>query len=85
MSEEKNTLEQSNEIRFENEIKEAITEAKKSLNLSENGLSELTGIKQLEIEKIEKLGIQTRIDLLMKLLVPIGYTIRVIPIEKIKK
>ena len=72
---------QEEEIRLEQELMEAFIETKKRLNLSQEGLSKLIGIKPEKLEKIQMQGIQTRIDTLIKILYPMGYTIRIVPLE----
>ena len=79
------TPEQEEEIKLEMEIMEATIEARKKAQLSQRGLSKKTGIKQPAIARIEKGIGSPRVSTLMKLLYPIGYTLRVVPLNKNKK
>ena len=77
--------EQEEEIKLEMEIMEATIEARKKAQLSQRELSKKTGIKQPAIARIEKGIGSPRVSTLMKLLYPIGYTLRVVPLNKNKK
>ena len=79
------TPEQEEEIKLEMEIMEATIEARKKAELSQRELSKKTGIKQPAIARIEKGIGSPRVSTLMKLLYPIGYTLRVVPLNKNKK
>lgn len=74
--------EQEAEIRLEMDIIKAIIETRESKKLTQRDLSKISGIKQPAIARIEKgiNSVQTRT--LIKLLYPMGYTLRVVPIEK---
>ena len=79
------TPEEEEEIKLEMEIMEATIEARKKSQLSQRELSKKTGIKQPAIARIEKGIGSPRVSTLMKLLYPIGYTLRVVPLNKNKK
>ena len=79
------TPEEEEEIKLEMEIMEATIEARKKAELSQRELSKKTGIKQPAIARIEKGIGSPRVSTLMKLLYPIGYTLRVVPLNKNKK
>lgn len=79
------TPEEEEEIKLEMEIMEATIEARKKAQLSQRELSKKTGIKQPAIARIEKGIGSPRVSTLMKLLYPIGYTLRVVPLNKNKK
>jgi len=77
------SLEQEAEIQLEMDIIEATIEARKKNNLTQRELSKKTGIKQPVIARIEKSVHSPQTSTLIKLLYPMGYTIRVVPLEKI--
>lgn len=77
------TPEQEAEIQLEEDIIEAIIEARRKNNLSQRELSKITGIKQPAIARIEKRINSPQASTLIKLLFPMGYTIRVVPIQKV--
>ena len=78
------SLEQEEEIRLEMEIIKATIEARKNKKMSQEELSIKSGIKQPSIARIEK-GIQSpTINSLLRILYPLGYTLKVVPINKKK-
>lgn len=78
------TEEEEEEIRLEMELIEAIITARKENKISQRDLSQLSGVKQPAIARIESRTTSPQIKTLIKLLRPIGYTIKVVPIEKKK-
>lgn len=75
------TPEQEAEIQLEKDIIEAIIETRKRSNLTQRDLSEKSGVKQPVIARIEKQINSPQTSTLIKLLYPMGYTIRVVPLE----
>lgn len=73
--------EQEAEIQLEMDIIEATIEARKKSKLTQRELSEKSGIKQPVIARIEKYTNSPQTNTLIKLLYPMGYTIRVVPLE----
>ena len=71
------TPEQEAEIQLEMDLIEATIEARKKSNLSQRELSKKTGIKQPAIARIESRSRSPQATTLIKLLYPMGYTIRV--------
>lgn len=78
------TPEQEAEIQLEMDLIEATIEARKKSNLSQRELSKKTGIKQPAIARIESRSRSPQATTLIKLLYPMGYTIRVVPLKKKK-
>ncbi len=76
------TPEQEAEIQLEMDLIEATIEARKKSNLSQRDLSKKTGIKQPAIARIESRSRSPQATTLIKLLYPMGYTIRVVPLKK---
>lgn len=74
--------EQAEEIKLEEEIIEATIEARKKCNLTQRELSKKSGIKQPVIARIEKYANSPQTNTLIKLLYPMGYTIKVVPLKK---
>ncbi len=83
--EENFTKEDIEEIELEKEIIKATIEARKSAHLTQQELSKLSGIVQPSIAKIENFTRIPQYTTLMRLLRPMGYTIKVVPIEEDKK
>ena len=83
--EENFTKEDIEEIELEKEIIKATIEARKSAHLTQQELSKLSGIVQPSIAKIENFTRIPQYTTLMRLLRPMGYTIKVVPLEDNKK
>ena len=71
-------------MEIEKEVIKATIEARKNANLTQQQLSELSGIIQPSIAKIENFVRTPQYTTLIKLLYPMGYTIRVVPLKKRK-
>lgn len=74
--------EQEEEIQLEKDIIEATIEARKKNKLTQRELSKKSGIKQPVIARIEKCVNSPQTSTLIKLLYPMGYTLRVVPLDK---
>lgn len=80
------TPEEEEEMRLELELIEATIEARKKADLTQRELSEKSGIVQPSIAKIERMKRSPQVTTLIKLLYPLGYTLKVVPLnKKIKK
>lgn len=79
------TPEEEAQIKFEEELIEATIKARKEANLTQAELSRISGVKQPAIAKLEKLNRVPQTTTLIKLLVPLGYTLRVVPIKEKNK
>ncbi len=79
------TPEEEAEIQLEEDLIEATIEARKRNNLSQRELSIKTGIKQPSIARIESRSRSPQASTLIKLLYPMGYTIRVVPLNQEQK
>ncbi len=79
------TPEEIEEMELEKEVIKATIEARKNANLTQQQLSELSGIIQPSIAKIENFVRTPQYTTLIKLLYPMGYTIRVVPLKKTRK
>lgn len=76
------TPEQELEIQLEMDIINATIDARKKNKLTQRELSKRSGVKQPVIARIEKCVNSPQTSTLIKLLYPMGYTIRVVPIDK---
>ena len=79
------TEEEKNAIRFEEELIEATIKAREEKKLTQRELSKLSGISQPVIARIERRVNAPTVETLMKLLFAMGYTLKVVPLEKEKK
>ena len=76
------TEEQEEEIRIEMEIIEASIKARESKKISQRELSKLSGIKQPAIARIERRVNSPSINTLIRLLYPMGYTLKVVSLKE---
>ena len=79
------TQEDFEEIELEKQIIIAMIEARKKANLTQKELSKLSGIIQPSIAKIETFVRTPQYTTLMKLLRPLGYTLKVAPLKEKKE
>jgi len=79
------TSEEEAEIQLEKDIIEAVINARKTTQLTQRELSKKSGIKQPSIAKIERSVRSPQVSTLIKLLYPMGYTLRVVPLKEIEK
>ena len=79
------TAEEKEEIRLEEELIESVIAARKESNFTQKGLSEKTGIKQPAIARIERHMRSPQASTLIKLLYPMGYTLKVVPLDSKKE
>lgn len=56
--------------------------AREEQGLSQRELAELSGIKQPAIARMESLRSTPQIDTMLKVLVPLGYTLQIVPLQK---
>lgn len=68
-------------IEFEIALIGKVIEAREAKGISQRELAELSGIKQPAIARLERMQATPQIDTLFKLLSPLGYTIKIVPLE----
>lgn len=78
------TPEELEEMELEKEIIKTTIEIRKKANLTQTELSKKSGIIQPSIAKIENFVRTPQYTTLMKMLYPMGYTLRVVPLEQAK-
>ena len=76
------TEEEKTVLDFQTKLICQFIEARKKHGISQRKLAELTEMKQPSIAKIEKEVTCPQINTLIKLLLPLGKTLAVVPIEK---
>jgi DNA-binding XRE family transcriptional regulator len=76
------TDEDRQEITFEKNLIENLMKARKEQKVSQEELAETTGMKQPAIARIEAMKVSPKVDTLLKLLYPLGYTLQVVPLQK---
>ena len=78
------TQEEELQIQLEMDIIKATIEARKKSGLTQRDLAKKANVKQPVIARLESRARSPRVSTLMKILYPMGYTLRVLPIEKKK-
>jgi ribosome-binding protein aMBF1 (putative translation factor) len=68
-------------INFEISLIGKMVEAREEKGLSQRELSELSGVKQPAIARLESMKATPQIDTLFKVLHPLGYTIEIVPLS----
>lgn len=66
-------------IDFNVELIEKIIEIRKQSGLSQKELAERCGVKQSAIARLEKMKATPQIDTLLKILIPLGYKLAIVP------
>ena len=80
------TPEEDFQMQLQMDIIKATIEARKKSNLTQRELSQKSGLSQPSIAKIENLSHSPQTTTLIKLLYPMGYTLKVVPLNNsIKK
>lgn len=74
--------EQKARIEFEVSFIGKIIEAREDKGLSQKQLSEMAGIKQSALARLESMKATPQIDTIFKVLKPLGYTLDIVPIEQ---
>lgn len=74
--------EERERINFEVSLIGKIIEARESKGLSQRELAELSGVKQPAIARMESMKSTPQIDTLIKLLMPLGYTLAIVPLDQ---
>ena len=58
-----------------------MVEAREARGLSQRELAEISGVKQPAIARIESMKSTPQLDTLLKVLVPLGYTLKIGPLK----
>lgn len=76
------TPEERAAIEFETDLICKIAEAREQKGLSQRELAELSGVKQPAIARIESMKSTPQVNTLLKILLPLGYTLSITPLKK---
>lgn len=76
------TPEEEATIQLEVDLIQATIDAREKSNLSQRDLSKICGLKQPVIARIESRARSPKVETLLKMLLPMGYTLKVMPIDK---
>ncbi len=75
------TNEEEQMVRFEAELIDTIIKIREEKGLSQVQLAELCNMKQPTIARFESKTHSPQIDSVLKILVPLGYTLQIVPIK----
>ena len=70
------------QINFEVSLIGKMIEARKARGLSQRELAEISGVKQPAIARMESMKTTPQLDTLLKVLVPLGYTLQIVPLQR---
>ena len=73
---------EKNRIEFEASLIGKLIKAREEKGLSQRGLAQLSGIKQPQIARLERMKGSPQLDTLFKILTPLGYTLSITPMEE---
>lgn len=76
---------QKAKIDFEVSLIGKMIEAREKKGLSQRQLADMAGIKQPALARLESMKATPQIDTVFKILEPLGYTIKIVPKEKVKR
>ncbi len=66
-------------VKIEEELIDAMVKAREKNNLSQEQLAQLCGVKQSAIARMESDKHSPQIDSMLKILLPLGYTLKIVP------
>lgn len=76
------TPEERERINFEVSLIGKMIEAREAKGLSQRELAEISGVRQPAIARMESMKAIPQIDTLLKVLIPLGYTLEITPLRK---
>jgi DNA-binding XRE family transcriptional regulator len=76
------TQDDREQINFEVNLIGKMIQAREEKGLSQRELAEISGVKQPAIARMESMKAMPQIDTVLKILVPLGYTLEIVPIQK---
>lgn len=80
------TPEEEAEIDFKVELMGKLIEARKTKGLTQEETAKISGLKQSFIARLEKNAKRAlQVDTLLKILLPLGYKLEIVPIKKTRK
>ena len=80
--EQRVSVEEREAVNFEKSLIMKVVEAREAQGVSQRDLSKLSGVKQPAIARMESMKSTPQIDTLLKVLVPLGYTLEIVPLNK---
>lgn len=74
--------EEREQINFEVDLIGKIIKAREAKGLSQRELAEISGVKQPAIARMESMKTTPQLDTLLKVLIPLGYTLEIVPLRR---
>lgn len=74
--------EEREQINFEVSLIGKMIEAREAKGLSQRELAKLSGVKQPAIARMESMKSTPQINTLIKVLIPLGYTLEIVPLNQ---
>lgn len=68
-------------VKIEEELIDAMVRVRENNNLSQAQLAQLCGVKQSAIARMESDKHSPQVDSMLKILLPLGYTLKIVPKE----
>lgn len=72
-------------IELEKELIRTLVSIREERGVTQKQLAEMSGLKQPMIARLEKATHSPQVDSLLKVLVPLGYTLQIVPLASIKR
>ena len=69
-------------IKFEKELLTTLMKIREEQGISQTELANISGLKQPAIARIEKGTHSPQVDSILKILIPMGYTLNIVPIKE---
>ena len=69
-------------IELEKNLIRTLVSIREEKGITQSQLAELSGVKQPTIARLEKSLHSPQLDSILKVLVPLGYTLQIVPIQK---
>ena len=76
------TPEHRDKINFEVSLMSKVIMARKEQGISQKELAEKAGMKQPAIARLESLRVMPKVDTLIDVLHPLGYTLEIVPLKR---
>ncbi len=72
-------------IELEKDLIRTLVSIREEKGITQSQLAELSGVKQPTIARLEKSLHSPQLDSILKVLIPLGYTLQIVPIKSIDK
>ena len=70
-------------VRMEEDIIRTVSKLREEQQMTQSELAEKCNIKQSALSRLEKQHHSPRVDSLIKVLAPLGYTLKIVPISEV--